>query len=105
MNVIISGIETARNVYTIGIDQHLVVHSKRDMQYFKRATLGQNVLMGRRTFDSIGHSLPNRTNYVLTREPQAFGQREYTGCQVLNSISDSLIIPDLVCIGGADIIN
>ncbi len=40
-----------------------------DLRYFKSATLGKPILMGRRTWDSIGRPLPGRTNIVLTRDP------------------------------------
>jgi dihydrofolate reductase len=51
----------------IGRDGQLPWRLKSDLQHFKRLTLNKPVLMGRKTFDSIGKPLPNRTNIVLTR--------------------------------------
>ena len=55
----------------IGKDQGLPWHVSADLRHFKNVTLGQPVVMGRSTFDSIGRPLPNRTNVVLTHRPIA----------------------------------
>lgn len=52
----------------IGKDGKLPWHISADLQYFKRVTLGKPVIMGRKTFESIGRPLPRRTNIVITRE-------------------------------------
>ena len=54
----------------IGCAGGLPWHLPADFQWFKRATLGAFVLMGRKTFESLGKPLPNRTNIVLTRAPR-----------------------------------
>ena len=51
----------------IGRDNALPWHLSEDLRRFKAATLGKPILMGRKTFESIGHALPGRTNLVLTR--------------------------------------
>ena len=51
----------------IGIDNKLPWQIKEDMKEFRRITLDHGVLMGRKTLDSIGHALPHRINYVMTR--------------------------------------
>ncbi len=51
----------------IGIDNKLPWHLPGDLKYFKRVTMGKPVVMGRKTFESIGRPLPGRTNVVLTR--------------------------------------
>ena len=53
----------------IGASGHLPWHLPEDLRWFKRLTTGSAVLMGRRTFESIGKPLPGRTNLVLTRQP------------------------------------
>lgn len=53
----------------IGKDGKLPWHIPTDLQYFKRVTLGKPVIMGRKTFDSIGRPLKGRMNIVLTRNP------------------------------------
>ncbi|MFY0663429.1 MAG: dihydrofolate reductase [Natronospirillum sp.] len=59
----------ARN-RVIGRDNKLPWYLPNDLQYFKKVTLGKPVIMGRKTFDSIGKPLPGRTNIVLTRTPK-----------------------------------
>ncbi len=52
----------------IGQDGKLPWHLPADLQHFKRLTLGKPVLMGRKTYESIGRPLPRRTNIVITRD-------------------------------------
>ena len=54
----------------LGLNGELVFHIKEDMKYFRSTTTGHPVLMGRKTFDSIGRPLPNRTNFVVSRHPE-----------------------------------
>ena len=51
----------------IGIDNQLPWHLPEDLAHFKRVTLGRPIVMGRKTFDSIGRALPGRRNIVITR--------------------------------------
>ena len=51
----------------IGIDNRLPWHLPEDLAHFKRLTSGHPIIMGRKTFDSIGRPLPNRRNIVITR--------------------------------------
>lgn len=53
----------------IGRDNALPWHLPADLKHFKRLTVGKPVVMGRKTFDSIGKPLPGRHNIVLTRDP------------------------------------
>lgn len=52
----------------IGADNKLPWHIPEDLRYFKEITLGHTLIMGRKTFESIGKPLPNRTNVILTRD-------------------------------------
>ena len=54
----------------IGIDNKLPWHLPEDLAHFKRTTMGHPIIMGRKTFDSIGRPLPNRRNIVITRNPE-----------------------------------
>ena len=54
----------------LGKDNQLVFHIKEDMRFFRETTTGHPILMGRKTFESIGRPLPNRINYVITRHPE-----------------------------------
>ena len=51
----------------LGVDNHLLWQLKPDMQFFRATTLGHLVVMGSRTYQSIGHPLPQRENIILTR--------------------------------------
>ncbi|MBQ5861050.1 MAG: dihydrofolate reductase, partial [Alistipes sp.] len=52
---------------TIGDKNSLLWHISEDMRFFKRTTSGHPVIMGRKTYDSLGRPLPNRTNVVISR--------------------------------------
>ena len=68
----------------IGKDNQLPWHLPADLQYFKKVTMGHPIIMGRKTFDSIGRVLPGRENVIVTRN------REYTNtdCTILHSIDE-----------------
>jgi dihydrofolate reductase len=53
----------------IGLDNQLPWHLPEDLKYFKSVTMGKPIVMGRKTYDSIGRPLPGRTNIVITRDP------------------------------------
>jgi len=59
----------ARN-QVVGIDNKLPWHLPEDLKYFKATTSGHPIIMGRKTYDSIGRPLPGRHNIVVTRDPQ-----------------------------------
>ena len=75
----------------------------RDLQRFKAFTLGKAVLMGRRTFESIGRPLPQRTNLVLTRDRAWYA----AGVDAVHSLEEALarsgVHTELVAIGGAEV--
>jgi dihydrofolate reductase len=56
----------------IGKDGNLLFKIKEDMEFFKKTTTGHIVVMGSKTFESIGRPLPNRTNLILTRNPHKY---------------------------------
>src|SRR5690625_2433710 len=60
----------ANNV--IGYENDMPWHLPRDLKFFKETTTGHTIIMGRKTFDSIGRPLPNRKNVVLTRQENDF---------------------------------
>ena len=55
----------------IGRDNDLPWHLKDDLQNFKKVTMGHHILMGRKTFESIGKALPGRMSLVISNEPHA----------------------------------
>ena len=54
----------------IGRDNQLIWHLPNDLKQFKRLTTGHPIIMGRKTFESIGKPLPNRTSIVITRSKE-----------------------------------
>jgi dihydrofolate reductase len=94
-------VAVARNG-VIGRDNALPWHLPKDLAFFKRVTLGHPVLMGRRTWQSIGRPLPGRVNLVLTRD-QSFVA---PGASVVHTLEQALnAIPSdrLMVIGGAEL--
>lgn len=76
----------ARGNRAIGRDNKLLWHIPEDMKYFRELTSGHAVIMGQKTFESIGRPLPNRTNIVLTLD-ENFSPKGVTVC---HSIEDAL---------------
>lgn len=74
-----------------------------DLKRFKALSLGKPIVMGRKTFDSIGRPLPGRLNIVISRQPGL----EIPGCTVVTSIDAAIAAaqpaPEIVIVGGADI--
>lgn len=58
--------------HVIGRDNDLPWHLPKDLKFFKELTTGHHVIMGRRTYDSIGKPLPNRTNWIITTEKSGY---------------------------------
>ncbi len=67
--MIVSAILAMSKNRVIGKDNKIPWHLTADLKYFKRTTLNHHIIMGRKTFLSIGKPLPKRTNIVLTRNP------------------------------------
>lgn len=86
----------------IGIDNKLPWHLPEDLAHFKRVTSGSPIIMGRKTFDSIGRPLPNRRNIVITRNA---GWR-HDGVEAVGSLQAAIELvgdtPSFI-IGGAQI--
>ena len=88
----------------IGINNALPWHLPEDLAHFKRTTTGHPIIMGRKTFDSIGRPLPNRRNIVVTRNPD--WRRD--GVEAVTSLEAAIaLVRDVpACIiGGAQIFN
>ena len=87
----------------IGRDNSLPWRLPGDLKRFRAFTLGKPILMGRKTFESIGQPLPERTNLVLTRDRGWFAH----GVIVVHSLLEALVqagaSAELVAIGGAEI--
>lgn len=101
----------ARN-HTIGLNNDMPWHLPDDLKYFRQQTSGKPVVMGRKTFDSIGRPLPKRTNIVISRQAdliidgvitttsleQALEQAKH-----IASNTDDMTLRDVIIMGGAQI--
>jgi dihydrofolate reductase len=74
------------NTGAIGKDNKLLWKLKDDMKFFKEMTTGNTVIMGRKTYESIGKALPNRTNIVITRQNNYLADN----CIVVNSLDEAI---------------
>jgi len=92
----------ARN-RTIGVNNTLPWRCPEDLKHFKALTMGHHMIMGRKTFDSIGKPLPGRTTVVVTRDKNL----HIEGCLMAHSIQDAIKAcahdVEIFIVGGADI--
>ena len=94
----------------IGINNQLPWHLPEDLRYFKQVTMGKPIVMGRKTFESIGRALPGRTNIVISRNADWLGPE---GVKLVASIDEAIALAEsiavidgtseLMIIGGAQI--
>jgi dihydrofolate reductase len=94
----------------LGLNNQLLWDLPRDMQHFRTTTSGHPVIMGRKTFESIGHPLPNRRNVVITRDVSYVKE----GVEVVHSLPEAIDLfkydvnplpngEEVFVIGGAEI--
>lgn len=87
----------------IGKDNELPWRLPADLAHFKRHTIGKPIIMGRKTWESLGRPLPGRLNVVISRS----GQGDYTGAVVVDSLERALEAvkgnPEAFIIGGAQL--
>jgi len=96
--MIVSIIVAIGENHAIGKNNQLLWHMPNDLKHFKDITSGRTIIMGRKTFDSVGKPLPRRRNIVVTRQDITI-----PGCEVVKSIEDGLALckdEDEVFIGG-----
>jgi dihydrofolate reductase len=86
----------------IGKNNQLLWYLPADLKHFKNITTGHTVIMGRKTYDSVGKPLPNRRNIIITRKDITI-----EGCEVVKSIEDALALcadeKEVFIVGGAEI--
>lgn len=88
----------------IGFQNQLLWHLPKDLKHFKEITSGHPIIMGRKTFESIGKPLPNRTNIVISRKKNWFEE----GILIVGSIKEAMkfakkIDENIFIIGGGTI--
>lgn len=88
----------------IGFENQLLWHLPKDLKHFKELTSGHPIIMGRKTYESIGKPLPNRTNIVVSRQKDWFEE----GILIVGSLKEALkfakkIDEEVFIIGGGNI--
>ena len=103
--MIISSIVAFSDNNVIGIDNELPWHLPNDLKYFKKSTSNHTIIMGRKTFESIGRPLPNRENIVITRNEKykAEGTRCFNSISAAIKYCESKAKDEIFFIGGAQI--
>jgi dihydrofolate reductase len=88
---------------TIGVNNTLPWRCPEDLKHFKALTMGHHMIMGRKTFDSIGKPLPGRTTVVVTRDKGL----KIEGCLIAHSLQEAIKLcagdAEAFIVGGADI--
>jgi dihydrofolate reductase len=87
----------------IGQDNQMPWHLPADFKHFKNITMGKPIVMGRKTYDSIGRALPGRRNIIISRNLSL----QIPDCEVVNSLVEALLLlkqeEEVFIIGGADL--
>jgi dihydrofolate reductase len=100
--MIISAVVAIGENHAIGKNNQLLWHLPNDLKHFKQITSGGTVIMGRKTYDSVGRPLPNRRNIIITRQ-----KLEIAGCEVVSSVEGALALcrdeKEVFIVGGAEI--
>jgi len=78
----------------IGRNNNLPWHLPEDLKYFKRVTMGNCIIMGRKTWESIGRVLPGRTNIVVTANPDYLAE----GVRVVHSLEEALRLAESISV-------
>jgi dihydrofolate reductase len=105
--MILSLLVAASQNNVIGKDNQLPWHLPNDLKYFKNTTWGMPILMGRKTFESIGKPLPGRKSIVITRNKDW----QHEGVDVVHSVEEAITkakdygAKEVFVIGGAEIFN
>jgi dihydrofolate reductase len=88
--------------YGLGKNNQLLCYLPADLQHFKTITMGKPIIMGKKTFDTIGKPLPGRRNIVLTHQSQFVA-----GIEFIDSMEKALAllkgVPEVMIIGGANV--
>lgn len=100
----ISIIVAMANNRVIGLNNRMPWHLSADLKRFKLFTMGFPILMGRKTFESIGRPLPCRTNIIVTRDPNY----KQEGCLIAHSIDEAIttgcrVADKIFVIGGSEL--
>src|ERR1700749_3703820 len=100
--MIVSIVVAISQNHVIGKDNKLLWYLPNDLKHFKDITTGHTVIMGRKTYESVGKPLPNRRNIIITRQNITI-----EGCEVVSSIEEAIKLcqteQEVFIVGGAEI--
>ena len=85
----------------IGKNNELLWHLPKDFQHFKSVTMGKPILMGRKTYESIGIPLPGRKNIVITRDADFAAEGVVVVHSIVSALEEAKDYDDVMIIGGA----
>ncbi len=101
--MILSLVVAMANQRVIGLDNQMPWHMPADLAHFKQVTLGKPVIMGRKTFDSIGRLLPGRRNIIISRQPKPAELAADWVASIEEAIALVADQAEVMIIGGANI--
>ncbi|MCK6263022.1 type 3 dihydrofolate reductase [Vibrio sp. ZSDE26] len=101
--MIISMIAAMADNRVIGKDNQMPWHLPADFAWFKRSTMGKPVIMGRKTYDSIGRALPGRPNIVISRDPNLDIEGVAMATSIEAAIQAAGDVEEVMIIGGGAI--
>lgn len=101
--MIISMIAAMAQDRVIGIDNQMPWHLPADFAWFKRCTMGKPVVMGRKTYDSIGRPLPGRQNIVISRDASLVIEGVTTVTSIDEALTAAGSVEEVMIIGGGTI--
>ena len=101
--MIISMIAAMANDRIIGKDNQMPWHLPADFAWFKRSTMGKPVVMGRKTYDSIGRPLPGRQNIVISRDASLAIEGVVTVTSIDEALQVAGDVEEVMIIGGGTI--
>jgi len=101
--MIISMIAAMANNRVIGLDNQMPWHLPADLQHFKKVTTGKPVIMGRKTFESIGRPLPGRRNIIITRNSEYTAQGIETVTTPEAALKLVCDVEEVMIIGGGNV--
>ena len=100
--MIVSDVVAISENHVIGKDNKLLWYLPNDLKHFKEITIGHTIIMGRKTYESVGKPLPKRRNIIITRQ-----RATIPGCEVVNSIEAALALcageDEVFIVGGTEI--
>lgn len=101
--MIISMIAAMANDRVIGKDNQMPWHLPADFAWFKRCTMGKTVVMGRKTYESIGRPLPGRQNIVISRDSELVIEGVTTVISIEEALKAAGSVEEVMIIGGGTI--